>query len=312
MTISVVVPCFNARRWIGPTLRSVLSQDLAPEEVIVVDDGSTDQTDELIARDFPGVRVIKQSNAGVAAARNRGVKEAASEWVAFVDADDIWLPSKLRRQHDAVRALPQTRLCYTAWEVWSSDEPEPDTELIAKLSREDRAVPGPSGWIYCELLEDCHVWTSTTMMRRDLFLELGGFDESLRIGEDYDLWLRASRVTPIVQVDRPLALYRSHLASLTRRKPDRNWQALVVTRAIERWGLIGPEGRLANSRAVYGALARSWRGHAVAHLHAGQARLAMLACMQALRLRWYDTSAWKLIVRCLWTGAPGRGSEAGT
>lgn len=292
--ISVVIPCYNARRWIGATLRSVLAQELPPAEVVVVDDGSRDGSAEQVERDFPQVRVVRQANAGVAAARNRGVREARGDWVAFIDADDIWRPAKLRRQCEALRAEPAAELCYSAWEVWPSETPEPPPELLRAAPA---AQPGPRGWVYCDLLLDCAVWTSTTLMRRSLFTDLGGFDESLRVGEDYDLWLRASRRTRVVRVDEALALYRQHPTSLTRHVPTTNWQALVIGRALERWGVQGPDGRSADAGAVSASLARSWKNHAHAHLVAGNGRTAAAACAQALRLHWRDLGTWKLALR---------------
>ncbi len=295
-TISVVIPCYNARRWIGATLRSVFAQELAPFEVLVVDDGSRDGSAELVAQEFPQVRVLRQANAGVSAARNHGVREARGEWIAFVDADDIWLPSKLRLQWEALRALSQAQLCYTAWTVWPSAEPEPPPELMVA---QGETRHGPQGWIYCELLVDCEVWTSTVLMRRSLFLDLGGFDEKLVIGEDYDLWLRCSRQAPIARLDLPLALYRQHPSSLTQRAPSANFHAMVVERAIERWGLKGPDGRDADARAVARSLARSWRNYALVHLQVGDRRVATRACAQSLRLNWNDFGTWKLALRSL-------------
>lgn len=298
-SISVIVPCFNARRWICATLRSVFAQDLQPAEVIVVDDGSSDGGAELLAAEFPQVRVLHQANAGVAAARNHGVRAASGDWVAFLDADDIWLPSKLRQQHLALQAAPGARLCYTAWRFWPCDDPEPSPELLQPAP----ATAGPSGWIYTELLLDCAVWTSTTLMDRRLFGDLGGFDETLRIGEDYDLWLRASRETPIIRVNQPLALYRQHPRSLTRGVPEQNWQALVVNRALARWGHRGPDGREADARAVSRSLARAWRNHANAQLQGGQWGLALTSNLRACGLVWNDAGTWQRALRKLFGAA---------
>lgn len=310
--ISVVIPCYNAKLWIGATLRSVLAQDLPPTEVIVIDDGSSDGSADHVELEFPQVRVIRQPNAGVAAARNRGVREARSDWVAFVDADDIWLPAKLRMQCDALRAAPGAQLCYTAWRVWPSDDPEPPSALLATDACAGEAVSGPHGWIYSELLLDCAVWTSTTLMRRALFMELGGFDEQLRQGEDFDLWLRLSRRAEVARVDQPLALYRQHTASLTRSAPKTNWQALVLERALERWGLEGPDARRADGPAVSGVLARSWRNFALLHIRAGNPRLAVQAWARSLRLRWNDLDTWKVAVHGLlaWSGLGQRDRSA--
>ena len=177
--ISVVVPCFNGIAHVGAALRSVLDQRWPNLEVIVVDDGSTDGSAASIRSGFPSVIVIEQVNQGVAAARNRGIAEARGEWVAFLDADDIWLPGKLMAQMEVAAAAPETRMTYTAWAVWTSDNSSPDAGFMHNLHQRAGVETfwiGPSGWIYPQLLLDCAVWTSTVLMRRSLLQEIGSFD----------------------------------------------------------------------------------------------------------------------------------------
>lgn len=293
--VSVVVPCFNAERYIASTLRAVLAQQGVELEVIVVDDGSTDGSAALVAQAFPEVRLIQRANAGVAAARNAGIAAASHAWIAFCDADDIWLPGKLAAQFSALAAQPQSRMSYTAWEVWFSDAPEPSAAEIAALAQVDR--PGPTGWLYPELLLDCVVWTSTVLAHRSVFDEVGVFDTGLRIGEDYDLWLRASRVTRIERVTRPLAFYRQHPASITRGVPRDNYRGRVVQRALDAWGLAGPDGRQANARTVRACLADSWSQFAYALLEAGQRADARQSARRALAIAPTHLPGWKLWLR---------------
>lgn len=306
-TVSVVVPCYNAARWIGATLRSVLAQGWPALEVIVVDDGSTDGSAEAVAQAFPQVRLLRKANGGVASARNAGLAAATGDWVAFVDADDLWLPGKLAAQWAALAAAPEARLCYTAWEVWTSDAPEPDPAWLAGVlaSADDaRRWAGASGWIYADLLCDCHVWTSTVMVERSLLAETGPFDERLRVGEDLDLWLRASRLTPILRVPRPLALYRMHPRSLTKGAPRDNYQAAVVGRALARWGYASPGGEAARPAAVARALALTWRDYAGAHLASGSRREARRGAWQAVRHDWRRLAGWKLLLRAALPAQP--------
>ncbi|MCK7493597.1 MAG: glycosyltransferase family 2 protein [Comamonadaceae bacterium] len=125
--VSVVIPCYNAGRYLPATLRSVFAQQGVQLDVIVVDDGSTDGSAEMVERDFPGVRMLRQPNQGVSAARNRGIEAARHEWVAFVDADDIWSARQAGRAVRAAARQPDARMVYTSWLVWTSDEPEPTT-----------------------------------------------------------------------------------------------------------------------------------------------------------------------------------------
>jgi GT2 family glycosyltransferase len=301
-TVSVIIPCYNAARYIAATLASVLAQDVHGMEIILIDDGSSDGSAELVRSRFPEVRVVTQANQGVAAARNHGIGLARGEWVSLVDADDIWLPGKLAAQLEAMRLLPGCRMSYTAWQVWPSDTAQPSDAYLATLqaSAADAARwNGPSGWIYPQLLLDCVVWTSTVLMHRSLLAEIGGFDATLRVGEDYDLWLRASRVTPILRVARPYALYRSHPASITQTAPTDNYRARVVERALTRWGATSPDGRQADMAAVRRALAKSWSDYAGAQLQGGEAARARRSAWTALRTRPVHLPAWKVLLKSL-------------
>lgn len=298
--VSVIIPCYNAERYIGATIASVLAQDQPGMEIIVVDDGSSDGSVALVRSSFPEVRVEQQANAGVAAARNTGLALARGEWVAFVDADDVWLPGKLAAQFAQMRALPGCRMSYTAWQVWPSAEPLPDSAMLAQLAAvaDDSARwSGASGWIYPQLLLDCVVWTSTVLAERSLFEETGGFDTGLRIGEDYDLWLRASRLTPILRVARPYALYRMHPASITRSMPTDNYRARVIGRALQQWGLHSPDGRVADRAAVRQMLAKSWSDFAGAHLQGGNLGSARRGGWAALRLDPRHLPGWKVLLK---------------
>jgi glycosyltransferase involved in cell wall biosynthesis len=300
---TVVIPCYNAKRWISATLKSVLAQTWRELEIIVVDDGSSDGSADLVRSQFPSVTLIQQVNRGVAAARNKGIANATGDWIAFIDADDIWLPGKLETQWRLLSTQSHARMAYTAWYVWHCTAPEPTKGFVERLELENCGESsrwsGPSGWIYPELLEDCCVWTSTVIAHRSLFDEIGVFDEKLPIGEDYDLWLRASRVTPILRVPAPLALYRMHPNSITKSAPAINFQAMVLSRAIEHWGLDSPDGRRTDERVVARALGRIWRDFAGAHLAAGNLALARHGGLMALRNDWRQRQGWKLLARTI-------------
>ncbi len=156
---------------------------------------------------------------------------------------------------------------------------------------------GPRGWIYTDLLLDCVVWTSTVLIHRSVLSEVGVFDTELRIGEDYDLWLRASRVTPIERVAQPLALYRQHPENITRRAPAENYRQRVVQRAIDRWGYVGPDGREVDRNAVKRMFAKSCSDFAATQLVTGQRTAGRASALQALKLDAMHLAAWKLLVR---------------
>jgi glycosyltransferase involved in cell wall biosynthesis len=241
--VSVVIPAYNCGRFIGDALESVFAQNYPALEVFVVDDGSTDDTCDVVSHYGDRVTLVRQRNAGAAVARNEGIRRARGKYVAFLDADDFWLPGKLRLQIDYLERHPETDMCCTRWHLLHPDAAG-NYHIEPAVAPESAPVDSTcSGWIYCELLLGCAVWTSTVVMRRSLSERLGGFDPELRRGQDYDYWLRASRLTPIDRLDARLAAYRIEPGAQGRKSQDTNWELSVIRRAIERWGTAGPDGR---------------------------------------------------------------------
>lgn len=294
------MPCYNAAPYIAAAIRSVQAQNWPNIEIVVVDDGSSDNSAALVRETFPEVRVIQQANQGVAVARNTGIEQARGEWIAFLDADDIWLPGKLEAQVKLLQSTPDARMAYTAWQVWTSTDPAPSTQYLAELgnrSGDTQMRSGPTGWIYPALLLTCVVWTSTVLAHRSVFADVGQFDTALRIGEDYDMWLRASRVTQILRVPLPYALYRLHTSSITRSVPEMNHRNLIVGRALAQWGYSAPDGSVASKEAVSVAMAKSWCDFAWAHFLAGNYARATHASLDAVRSNWKLISGWKMLAK---------------
>jgi glycosyltransferase involved in cell wall biosynthesis len=204
--ISVVIPTHNRRAFVIDAVKSVLAQMGCDFEVIVVDDGSTDGTAELLAA-LPGVRILVQPQQGVAAARNAGVRMARGEWLAFLDSDDLWCPGKLAAQ--------------TRFHVDRREVPISQTEEIW-IRHGVRVNPcayhrKPAGDIFVPSLARCVVSPSAVMLRRELLESVGGFDESLKVCEDYDLWLRLAFRVPFGLVPEPLVIKRGgHADQLSR------------------------------------------------------------------------------------------------
>lgn len=207
-TVSVVIPTCNRRELLSQSLRSVLSQSRAADEIIVVDDGSTDGTIERVHEAFPEVRVLSQENRGVSAARNRGIEAAKGDWIAFLDSDDEWLPRKLERQLEALARSPGSLLCHTD-EIW--------------IRRGRRVNPMEKhrkrgGLIFEKCLALCAISPSSALVHRRLFDTVGLFDETLPACEDYDFWLRVSSRYVVVYVDEPLVVKTGgHSDQLSRR-----------------------------------------------------------------------------------------------
>jgi glycosyltransferase involved in cell wall biosynthesis len=204
MSIAVVIPAYNAERYIAETLESVLTQTVPVDEILVVDDGSTDATASIAERYAPKVRVFRRANSKAAASRNFAVAEAKSEWVAFLDADDVWFPEKIERQMQELRFNPDADLCYTAMVELVHDGESVKTGNLMP-------APPPSD-IRHWLSFRCAFLPSSVVVRRSALLKVGGFNASLRYGcEDYDLWFRFCNAgTKFIACPEPLVSYRRH------------------------------------------------------------------------------------------------------
>lgn len=207
-TVTAVIPAYNAARYLRRAIRSVLAQTRAVDEIIVVNDGSTDETASLLSSYPAPVRCIHQSNAGAASARNAGIRASTTKWVALLDADDAWLPQKIERQIECALHHPHAGLIYSDAAVVASDGTIHGRFLDNK---------GPqSGWVFERLLESCFVLPSTALIRRDALLSSGLFTEGARYVEDYDLWLRLARNCEFQLVPGTLALYERQETSVSR------------------------------------------------------------------------------------------------
>ncbi|MBK1674842.1 hypothetical protein CKO35_16420 [Ectothiorhodospira shaposhnikovii] len=246
--VSVIIPAFNARPFIGEAIRSVEDQGFDELQIIVVDDGSTDGTGDYVAIHYPSVHLIRKRNGGAATARNAGLVHATGDYIAFLDADDLWLPGKLKAQLAHLETHPEIQLVCSGFERLEPNQDGTFPSLEPILEKADSIPsnllnPDFSGWIYHKLLINCEVWTSTVVFRRKLMDSIGFFDESLRLGQDYDYWLRASRSTQIHFLLRPMAIYRQHSHSATAKGAPVSYGALVLTNAIQRWGYESPDGQ---------------------------------------------------------------------
>jgi glycosyltransferase involved in cell wall biosynthesis len=208
--ISVILPTYN-RGWIvTEAIESVLAQADVAFELIVVDDGSTDDTPRLLESYGNRIRVLRQPNRGVSAARNRGIRASTGALLAFLDSDDLWLPGKLAAQAAFFATHPDALICQTE-ETW--------------IRRGLRVNPGrrhrkESGMIFERSLHLCLVSPSAVMIRRQLLDRVGLFDEDLPACEDYDLWLRVSCRYPIHLIDAALTVKRGGHDDQLSRQPS--------------------------------------------------------------------------------------------
>lgn len=206
MSVSVIIPSYNRAHTLARALDSVLAQSVLPDEIIVIDDGSTDATSALLQR-YPQVKVIQQPNQGVSAARNAGIQAARSEWIALLDSDDAWLPNKLALQLQALTEQRESRLCHSE-EIWIRHG-------VRVNAMHKHAKSG--GWIFARCLPLCVISPSASVLHRSLFADYGLFDPALPACEDYDLWLRICAHEPVLFIEEPLIIkYGGHADQLSR------------------------------------------------------------------------------------------------
>ena len=283
--ISVVIPTYNSGALLKQTLDSALNQTVAPLEIIIVDDGSTDGTPDWIAANYgERVRLIRQGNGGVAAARNTGWSAARGQWIAFLDHDDVWHADKLERLLDAATAT--TGVVYGRWrEVNENNEPLPESAQLTRQSWWNGASGRVFGWLFgwrCPLVS-----MSVPIVRRELLEQIGGFDSSCVPCDDWDLWLRLARICRFAFVDELTLDYRCYPEQQSRdeikalraaRRVLGKHPFDLATRPLLFWwwlwlGAFGASLEAYNAakradspRAFVGAMARAVRAHPLALL----------------------------------------------
>ena len=213
LAATAIIPVFNAEDYIARAIRSVLEQTMPAEEILVVDDGSTDNSAHVVSQFGSKVRYLYQINAGASAARNLAIREARSEWVAFLDADDVWKPDRLERQFEVLNRNPDIRWAAGSFNNISGGRVDsiPKTRFSHKLVENNVASDAlelmGNGW---------SIWTGTVIVRRDVFAEVGDFDEGQRTGHDLDLWIRIAAKHPrIGWINDPVADYEINPDGLT-------------------------------------------------------------------------------------------------
>jgi len=207
--ISVVIPTFNRVARLELALQSVLDQTFVPSEIIVVDDGSSDGSKTMLrARFGDRVHYHYQENRGVSHARNIGVGLSSGNWIAFLDSDDQWLPDKLQMQVAAIQSNPEYEFCHTN-EIWIRNG-----KRVNPMNKHDKA----GGYIYQKCLTLCVVSPSSVIIKKQVFNDIGCFDESLPVCEDYDYWLRYCASHPVLYIESPqLIKHGGHKDQLSRR-----------------------------------------------------------------------------------------------
>lgn len=283
-TVSIIISSYNCALYIAETIGSVLAQSLKNIEIIVVDDGSTDDTQKIVSAFGAPVRLITQPNSGVCVARNRGIHEAVGQYICLMDHDDYWFPEKLAQQVRMLQDHPEVGVVYSAFTLWCRHEESnrfPDPSTLNLATDPDDIDEDYSGWIYHQFLLDCWMLTSTAMFRPEVFAECGLFDETLPYSEDWDLWLRISQKYPFIKLRRSTTLYRQHPHQGNRLARDIDYRTRLLKNAVKKWGLCSRDGRCVTRRAFNKQLASYHSAFALGHLRAGNKKLAVTAFLKS-------------------------------
>ena len=178
MKISVIIPTYNRKKTLARAIQSVINQSFSPFEILIIDDGSNDGTEEWGKANFQNIKYIYQNNHGVSSARNIGIENAYGDWVAFLDWDDEWLPNKLYEQVKSIESNPKMKFFHTN-EIWIRNGVR-----VNQMKKHKKY----GGYIFEKCLDICRISPSSVLIQKEVFDNIGIFDESLRVCEDYDLW----------------------------------------------------------------------------------------------------------------------------
>lgn len=225
--ISVIIPTYNRANVLERAVQSVLLQQDCEFELIVVDDGSTDNTQEVLKnyKDQGVVRVFKTENRGVSAARNYAVEQAKGGWIGFLDSDDEWLPNKLKLQVDYRQSNPKLKLIHGE-EVWIRNG-----KRVNPMKKHTKK----GGDVFADALKLCCISPSTVFIEKDFFQSLGGFREDFPVCEDYDLWLKVTSKHSVGFVETPIIKkYGGHGDQLSRKfKAMDYWRVMAIDQILQ-------------------------------------------------------------------------------
>ena len=203
--VSVIIHTYNNEKFIVETIESVLNQTYKDYEIIVVDDGSVDGTHDALLPYMQKIRYHYKENGGIASAKNTGIRLSQTEFIAFLDHDDLWVPDKLKLQMECFNGNPQVGLVYAKYTSFRDGK-----ELRTKPEK------GYSGWIFKELLSKSFIQTSTVMVIKECLDAVGPYDESFSLGDEYDMFLRISKKFQCGFIDKGLTKYRVHDANASK------------------------------------------------------------------------------------------------
>ena len=292
---SVIIPAFNAANFILLTLRYALLSSYRDFEIVIVDDGSTDDLLTILQGCDPRVRVISQPNRGMSAARNLGMEHSDSEYIALLDSDDIWHPEKLTAQVSLMDARRDVGLCFGEFRVWNGIAPIAFPDSVDPES----IVSDLSGWIYHKLILVSWALPSTLLFRREVISSLGPFLTEDHQTDDWEFVIRASRHYQFAKLSAVVALYRQHSAQLSRKLKKKNAEREMREAMIRKYGLVGPHGEPVEPAELNNRRHASELTFGASHLEAGELAVGFNCIIRALRLKPLDRRAYLAVPKAL-------------
>ena len=271
--VSVVIPAYNAAALLGETLSSVLQSSYRDFDVVVVNDGSADNTAAVAEKFGSLVRVITQTNSGMSAARNRGIEASDSEFIALLDSDDVWHPEKLMWQVEALDAHADHAYCFTEFQSWSGG---PTSEFISE-NRNGAIASELSGWIYHKLLLTNWTLPSSLLFRREAWNTTGPFLCHDQQTDDWEYVVRASQSHCFLKLLGSFVLYRQTPGSLSRKLKKCNNTEAMRESFITQYGTASANGEQVNKVELESRRYLGWSNFADAHCAHGNLGVGLSA-----------------------------------
>lgn len=276
--VSVVIPAYNAERFLAATVESALASTFRDLEVVIVNDGSKDGT-QAVAESFGSrVRVVNQANAGMSPSRNRGIESSDSEFIALLDSDDIWHPAKVAAQVDALTQRPGYGFSFSDFIFWDGQ----DRPGFAEEPRTGAVDPGFDGWIYHRLIVENWALPSSVLFRRSAWRHLGPFLCDDYKTDDWEYLVRGSRHHRYVRLSEPMVLYRQHAHSLSQKVAAAPVGELMREALIRRYGTSSPDGQEVDHVALQRESYLGWSNFADVHCAKGDLSTGLKTFAQLL------------------------------
>ncbi|WP_448556469.1 glycosyltransferase family 2 protein [Thalassotalea montiporae] len=295
--VSIIIPVYNGAKYIKPCVESVLGQCYPNKEIIIVNDGSTDNSAEVIKSIDGDIKYIYQENAGSAVARNTGIDNALGDFIAFNDGDDLWAPNRLHQQVRFLQEHPEYGVA-TGKFTHVDDKFELSNAAAVDDGKPVSIISERSGWVYHTLFETSWYHIIAALVRREVLNKVR-FNPSYRRGQDYDFWLQLAHHTQIAQLSANYAYYRKNQESISHKPHLRNYRAEIITNALNTMGDASQSGQRASKKELDKVFYKVWFEYGYELLLAGWYRLAIKAFFKTCAIYPTRFDPYKQIFRCL-------------